>query len=262
MPYNKLNTLLKVDNVSKSYGDKQILHNINFDIKDIVRPNLTQGQVISLIGKSGCGKSTLFKILSGLNKPTTGTVLIDGTKPVKAGDMGVVPQNYLLFNHRSVRKNLEMAAKKNTNTKDIKTEIAKYASIFQFEDQLDKYPLQLSGGQRQRVSITQQLLTGNFYILFDEPFSGLDRLVKKEVIKVLRDVSLLNEFNTLIIVSHDFESSVSISDTVLVMGSDGKNPGSTIKKEIDLIERDLVWHENVNEMPQFRETIKEIESLL
>src|SRR6185369_15336791 len=102
MPYNKLNTLLKVDNVSKSYGNKQILHNINFDIKNIVRPNLTQGQVISLIGKRGCGKSTLFKILSGLNEPTTGTVLIDGTKPVKAGDMGVVPQNYLLFNHRSV----------------------------------------------------------------------------------------------------------------------------------------------------------------
>lgn len=112
MTYTKGELLLKVDNVNLFYGDKQILRDINFHISDVQRPGIQQGQVVSLIGRSGIGKTQLFRILSGLNKPTSGTVTINQNKPVQAGDMGVVFQNYYLFEWRTVYTSLELAAKK------------------------------------------------------------------------------------------------------------------------------------------------------
>lgn len=103
---------MKAENVNLFYGDKQILRNINFEVKDIVRPGVSQGQVVSLIGKSGIGKTQLFKLLSGLTKPTSGNILLQNNNPVKAGDMGVVFQNYYLFEWRTIYKSLELAAKK------------------------------------------------------------------------------------------------------------------------------------------------------
>ena len=111
--YTKQEVILKAENVSLCYGDKIILHDINFNIKNIVRPNMTQGQVVSLIGRSGIGKTQLFKLLSGLQAPTTGTISICDNKPVKAGDMGVIFQNYYLFEWRSVYQSLLLAAKQN-----------------------------------------------------------------------------------------------------------------------------------------------------
>ena len=105
MIYQKNEVLLKVDNVSLQYGDKLILRDINFNIKNIVRPNISQGQVVSLVGQSGIGKTQLFRILSGLNPPTSGKVLVgQKQEEVKEGDMGVVFQNYPLFEHRRIRK--------------------------------------------------------------------------------------------------------------------------------------------------------------
>ena len=108
MNYQKEKLLLRVDNVSLTY-DRPILRNINFDIFNITRPGVTQGQVISLIGRSGIGKTQLFRILSGLNKPTSGTVKIgDDMHQVRAGEIGVIPQNYILFNHRTIYENLKI----------------------------------------------------------------------------------------------------------------------------------------------------------
>lgn len=97
MDYVKKQVLLKAAGVNLFYGDKHILRDINFEVKDIVRPGVNQGQVISLIGRSGIGKTQLFKLLAGLKKPTSGSILLQDNKPVQAGDMGVVFQNYYLF---------------------------------------------------------------------------------------------------------------------------------------------------------------------
>lgn len=146
------------------------------------------------------------------------------------------------FEWRTVYKSLELAAKKNRDFKgDIKTEINKYAEHFDLSEHLTKYPKQLSGGQRQRASTIQQMLNDTDYLLLDEPFSGLDILVLDRVMELLRDVSLSDELKTLIIVSHDIGTAVAISDTVFVLGCEEGKPGATIKKEIDLIERDLAW---------------------
>jgi len=259
----KKEILLKAENINLSYDDKVILREVNFCIKDIVRPDVKQGQVVSLIGRSGIGKTQLFKILSGLQVPSTGTVTIHDNQTVKAGDMGVIFQNYYLFEWRTVYQSLLLAAKKNTtlNGKEAAM-IEYYAKAFQLEDALKKYPQQLSGGQRQRASIMQQLLKGSDFLLLDEPFSGLDVCVLDAVTELLLQVSVSDELKTLIIVSHDIATSVAISDTVIIMGIEAGKPGATVKKEIDLIERDLAWQKDIKKEKLFIETVEEIKACL
>ena len=240
-----------------------ILRDINFCIKDIVRPEVKQGQVVSLIGRSGIGKTQLFKILSGLQKPSSGTVRLNNSKTVKAGDMGVIFQNYYLFEWRTVYHSLLLAARQNDVLKGREKEtIEQYATDFNLKDELKKYPQQLSGGQRQRASIIQQLLKGSDFLLLDEPFSGLDVCVLDRVVDLLLQVSISDEFKTLIIVSHDIATSVAISDTVLIIGNENGKPGATIKKEIDLIERNLAWKEDIKQEKAFIETVEEIKDCL
>lgn len=261
--YTKTITLLEANDIQLSFDDKVILRDINFTIKDIQRPGMQQGQVVSLIGRSGIGKTQLFKILSGLQKPTGGTVTIQDNKTVQAGDMGVIFQNYYLFEWRSVYSSLMLAAKMNKAIKGKEDEMIKtYAASFHIEDALQKYPQQLSGGQRQRASIIQQLLKGSDFLLLDEPFSGLDVCVLDRVTDLLLQVSVSDEMKTLIIVSHDISTSVAISDTVIILGNEPGKPGATIKKEIDLIERDLAWRRDIKKEKAFLDTVEEIKACL
>jgi len=261
--YTKQELLLKADKINLEFPGKKVLRDVSFEIRNITRPDVLQGQVVSLLGRSGIGKTQLFRILAGLKQPTSGQVLVDGSQhPVQAGDMGVVPQNYYLFEWRKVRRILELAAVKNPLLKkeDRKAMVEQYAADFDLTEHLDKYPMQLSGGQRQRVSIIQQLINGSNFLLLDEPFSGLDIVSVRKVLDVLRKVSLSDEIKTLIIISHDLSSSLAISDTALVLAREAGREGSTITHNIDMIERDLCWRENIREEPAFRDLVREIET--
>lgn len=263
MQYLIGDTLLKVDNVSKSYDGKVVLRDINFEVKDIIRPNIQQGQVVSLVGQSGVGKSTLFDILSGTLRPDTGSVLIGkGKKEACIGDMGVVLQDYFIYPWRKVKTILAFAVEKNPKIKaaDRDAAITDIADQFNLSDHLAKYPHQLSGGQKQRVSIAEQLLIGDDFILLDEPFSGLDGLMIDKVTDLLDKVAQSDELKTLIIVSHDLVNSLAISDTVFVLAKEEGKEGATITKQIDLISRGLCWHSDIKEMPQFRDLLKEVKS--
>lgn len=263
MQYLMGDTLLKVDNVSKAYDGKVVLRDINFEIKDIVRPNIQQGQVVSLVGQSGVGKSTLFDILSGTLRADTGSVLIGKEKKEACiGDMGVVLQDYFIYPWRKVKTILAFAVEKNPKIKtaDRDAAIADIAGQFNLSDHLSKYPFQLSGGQKQRVSIAEQLLIGDDFILLDEPFSGLDGLMIDKVTDLLDKVAQSDELKTLIIVSHDLVNSLAISDTVFVLAKEEGKAGATITKKIDLISRGLCWQKDIKEMPQFRELLKEVKA--
>ncbi|HEY8935902.1 MAG TPA: ATP-binding cassette domain-containing protein [Cyclobacteriaceae bacterium] len=253
--------LVDVKNVSLTY-DKLILRDINFQIHNIVRPGLNQGQVISLIGRSGIGKTQLFKMLAGLIVPTTGTINIGiDQHPVQAGDVGIVAQNYILFNHRTIHENLRLAMKHDSikiSDKERNDLIADYAEKFDLTEHLKKYPMQLSGGQRQRVSIIQQVLTGNKFILLDEPFSGLDALIIDKVINLLLKISTLDELNTLIIISHDVENSLAISDTAFILAREKDKEGATITETLDLIQLGLAWNPAIREEPQFQHLVSQI----
>jgi ABC-type nitrate/sulfonate/bicarbonate transport system ATPase subunit len=261
--HTKAEVILDVQNVSLSYEGKSILHDISFQINNIIRPGVKQGQVVSLIGRSGIGKTQLFKLLSGLQKPTAGRITIHQNKEVEAGDMGVIFQNYYLFEWRTIYQSLLLAAKQNKALKGTEKEaIESHAAHFELTEHLHKYPQQLSGGQRQRASIIQQLLKGSDFLLLDEPFSGLDVCVLDKVVELLLNVSLSDELKTLIIVSHDIPTTVAISDTVFILGRADGEQGATIKKKIDLIERDLAWRKNIKTEKLFLETVEEIKTCL
>jgi NitT/TauT family transport system ATP-binding protein len=238
--------ILKVENVSLSFGDKLILRDINLTIKDVVRENAITGQIVGLLGPSGRGKTQLFRILAGLNKPTTGTVLVNG-KPVQTGDVGVVFQNYPLMHHMTVQSNLELGASKSKlSKKDRQDKIALYLEKFKMSDKKDMYPASLSGGQKQRVAIMQQLLCSEHFLLMDEPFSGLDINMIKEVSEVILEVAALDELNTIVVVSHDIKSTLAICTNLWIMGYDydesGKPfPGARIKFEEDMMAQGLAW---------------------
>jgi ABC-type nitrate/sulfonate/bicarbonate transport system ATPase subunit len=261
MKYSKNEVLIDVQGVNLTY-DKQILRDVNFRIHNIVRPDVSQGQVISLIGRSGIGKTQLFKILAGLIAPDTGEVKIGLEQhPVEAGDVGIVSQNYILFNHRTIYENFRLAMKHAGNTQSDKEKdemIKAYSEKFDLAEHLKKFPQQLSGGQRQRVSIIQQVLTGNRFILFDEPFSGLDALMIDKVIALLLEISTLHELNTLVIISHDVENSLAISDTAFILARQKDKEGATITETIDLIELGCAWNPKIRENPDFQHLVSQI----
>jgi len=261
MNYKKEQVILKAEHIHLSY-DRPILRDVNFEIRNITRPDMNQGQVVSLIGRSGIGKTQLFKILSGLLKPQSGTVSIGSDlHPVVAGEVGVVPQNYILFNHRTILENLRLGLRSSVKvySETEKTHVInEYAEKFGLKEHLKKYPMQLSGGQRQRVSIIQQILTGNRFILLDEPFSGLDPVVKDKVLELLLTVSELDELNTLIIVSHDIENSLAISDTAFILAQQEGHEGATITETIDLAEMGLCWNKEIKKDKHFQDLVNQI----
>ncbi|MDJ1480312.1 ATP-binding cassette domain-containing protein [Cytophagaceae bacterium YF14B1] len=268
MEYSKNECILKIDNVSLTLDSKIILQNVNAEIKNIVRPGMTQGQVVGFLGPSGVGKTKLFEIMAGLLKPTSGNVFVgEAQKPVAPGRMGVVQQNYPLFHHRTVMGNLEIAAKKTiSDSQKRKDKIFEMLDRFHLRQHANMYPAQLSGGQKQRIAIAQQLLCSDNFLLMDEPFSGLDINMVDEVSEMICEISNAHEHNTIIIVSHDIVSTAAISDTLWIMGRDrdAQNniiPGAKIKHTFDLIERGLAWQPDIKKIPAFNELINEVRDL-
>jgi ABC-type nitrate/sulfonate/bicarbonate transport system ATPase subunit len=268
IPYEIKETILKVENVSLTLGGNQILRDVNVDVKNIVRSGMSQGQIVGFLGPSGVGKTKFFEVLSGLTAPDTGQVLLGNPlEKVTSGKVGVVQQNYPLFNHRTVLGNLEVAVNNSDVPKNEQAnKINAMLERFKLSDQRNKYPTELSGGQRQRIAIAQQLLCSDHFLLLDEPFSGLDMLMIERVCQMLREIACEHEHNTIIVVSHDIHATTSIADTLWLMGRDQDAKGSIIegakiKHTFNLAERGVCWHNDVSSRPAFRETVEEVRGL-
>lgn len=263
--YAKAECLMSIDKLNLAYGDKLILRDVDLQIHNIVRPNINQGQVVALLGPSGVGKTQLFRCIAGLQQPSCGAVRrpnISST-PVKAGDVGVVFQNYPLLKHRTIWSNLKLAADRH-NVKD--EAIDNLLSRFNLVDKKKHYPHELSGGQRQRIAIIQQMLCNTHFILMDEPFSGLDVKMKHEVCRFIQEVAEVDELNTTIFTTHDIETACMIADTVWVMGfekdGNGQNiPGARVIETFNLIDRGLAWNPQALSHPNFIPTVREIMAL-
>ena len=251
--------LLTIDRVCVSY-DRPILDGVSATIDNIRREGLQQGQVVCLLGPSGIGKSQLFRCIAGLQRPTSGSVRLNGTqREVQPGEVGVVAQNYPLFNHRTVWGNLMVAALAHSpSAAHARERCLALLERFGMLDAAKAWPMALSGGQRQRVAIAQQLLCSSHFLLMDEPFSGLDPLAKTQVCETIAQVSTTDELNTVIVVTHDVESALRISDTLWVLGrardAGGRPvPGASIREVHDLAGMGLAWDPDIESRPEFFE---------
>jgi nitrate ABC transporter ATP-binding subunit len=191
-----------------------------------------KGEIVSIIGHSGCGKSTIMNAIGGMVSPTKGSVTVHG-KPVKGPgpDRGIVFQQYSLLPWLSVYQNIFEAvdAAVTTKTRDEKKEIVeKYIRIVGLSTHREKFPKQLSGGMKQRVAIARAFAINPDILLLDEPFGALDALTKGSMhIELLKLWNLDNRSKTIVMVTHDIEEAIFLSDKIVVM-TDG--PGATIRE--------------------------------
>lgn len=194
--------LFEMKNIKKSFEDLQVLKDISLSVEE--------GEVLSIIGPSGSGKSTLLRCATGLETPDSGEIK-------KSGDVGLVFQNFNLFPHYSVIKNIVDAPIKVQKRK--KDEVyAQARELLKKMGLLDKenaYPYQLSGGQQQRVSIARALCMNPKILFFDEPTSALDPELTGEILKVIKDLAA--EHITMVIVTHEMNFAKNISDRIIFM---------------------------------------------
>jgi len=195
-----------------------------------------KGEIVSLIGHSGCGKSTLMGTISGMVKPTSGEVYANGMKVNSPGpDRGIVFQNYSLLPWLTVYKNIYVAV--DSAIKDISA--AEKAHLVETNlrmvnlwEHKDKLPGQLSGGMKQRVAIARAFSINPKILLLDEPFGALDALTKSSMhIELLKLWNLDNREKTIVMVTHDIEEAIFLSDKVVVMNN---GPAATIKEIVDV----------------------------
>lgn len=204
---------IEVKNISKIFDNKLVLNNLNFNVSD--------GELLSILDKSGCGKTTLLKILIGIEKPSSGSILKNNKNITKYDiskrGMGIVFQNYALFPNMTVLENVSYALKnKLKDKKKAYKQAMDVISMVNLEDHINKYPDELSGGQMQRVAIARTLALKPDVILFDEALSALDAENKIILRNKIRELN--KKFNiTMIFITHDQEEAFSISDRVMIM---------------------------------------------
>ncbi len=222
---------LNLTNVAKSYGDVDVLKDINLDIE--------AGELIVFVGPSGCGKSTLLRMIAGLEKITAGELQIDGlvvndVPPAQRG-IAMVFQSYALYPHMTVRDNMAFALKlAKLSKQEIDDAVNKAADILQLTPYLDRLPKALSGGQRQRVAIGRCIVRDPKVFLFDEPLSNLDAALR---VATRLEIAQLKESmpdRTMIYVTHDQVEAMTLATRIVVLANKGI---SQVGTPLDLYER-------------------------
>nr|BAL53416.1 sulfonate/nitrate/taurine transport system ATP-binding protein [uncultured crenarchaeote] len=213
--------ILKVVDVSHSYYTRkgsvlEVIKNMSFDVK--------YGEFLGIVGQSGSGKTTLLKIMAGLIKPLSGMVLYKG-KPVTGPTpaISLVFQEPVLFPWLTVLENVVLALKRveNISKEEMIVKAQSFLDMVGLSGFENSYPGELSGGMKQRVVLARALVTNPDVLLMDEPFSNLDPLT---AISLRREIDMLRQHETLpptsvVLVSHNVEEIVELSDRVLVLTS-------------------------------------------
>ena len=204
-----------LENISKSFGEKEILHDINLEIKD--------GEFVVLVGASGCGKSTLLRMVAGLETQTNGNIYIgdDLVNKTHAKDRNIamVFQSYALYPHLSVYENIALGLKVRKMAKvEIQRRVKRAAEILKLEEYLKRKPKELSGGQRQRVALARAIVREPKVFLMDEPLSNLDAKLRSEMRAEIKKLHQKLK-TTFIYVTHDQTEALTMGDRIVVLNN-------------------------------------------
>ena len=219
---NNLDNYLQLKDISLSYHTKEgevlALKNIDFSVK--------KNEFVSIVGPSGCGKTTILSLISGLLKPSSGEVLLDGEKITKDTSIGYMFQRDNLFPWRTIYKNVTIGLeiKHQKKDKESLSHVDDLLNKYGLHDFKNSYPSQLSGGMRQRAALIRTLCLKPKILLLDEPFSALDYQTKLSVCDDVHSI-ITKENQTAILVTHDISEAISVSDRIIVLS---KRP-ATIK---------------------------------
>lgn len=212
-PTNQKPVLLQIRHLSKSYGDTQILQNINLDIYD--------GEFLTLLGPSGCGKTTLLRLIGGFELPNAGSLQLEGVDiaglPAEKRPINTVFQQYALFPHMNVYDNIAYGLKlKGVPKTEIDQRVREALAMVQLDYTINRHPQDLSGGQQQRIAIARAVVNRPKMLLLDEPLSALDAKLREQMQSELK--RLQRELGiTFVFVTHDQQEALSMSDRIAVM---------------------------------------------
>ncbi|MGE7909212.1 ABC transporter ATP-binding protein [Lysinibacillus xylanilyticus] len=226
--------MLELKNISKNYKNKKVIENINLSIQS--------GEIVSLLGPSGCGKTTLLNIILGLTQQTDGQLFFNGQDITKQSmqDRGfnIVFQDFALFPHLNAYDNIVYGLK-NKKVGMSKMEVQEYIDFLELTPHLHKKIHELSGGQKQRVSIARTLVMQPKILLLDEPLSALDGVIKESIKERIQ--SIARKFNlTTIIVTHDPEEALTLSDKVLIINEGTVSQFGTPQEILNMPENKFV----------------------
>jgi putative spermidine/putrescine transport system ATP-binding protein len=208
---------LQLTDVRKEFGEVAAVENFNLDAE--------RGEFVSFLGPSGCGKTTTLRMIAGFERPTSGTIVVDGAditnKPPNKRNVGMVFQSYALFPNMTVGDNIGFGLKVRHAPKDkIKRKVDELLELIHLPDKGDRYPWQLSGGQQQRIALARALAIEPEVLLLDEPLSALDAKIRVALRREIRAIQRQLGITT-VYVTHDQEEALSLSDRVVVM-SEGR----------------------------------------
>ena len=205
--------MLKLDSISKSFGDKPVLNDISIEIDE--------GERFTLLGQSGCGKSTLLRMIAGFESPDKGKIWIEGHEisslPVEKRPVGMIFQNYALFPHMTVYDNIAVGPRvRELSEPEIEKRIDELLEITHLRDLKNSYPQNISGGEAQRVALARAVINRPKILLLDEPLSALDPSLRKhlreELVEMQRTLGI-----TFLFVTHDQEEAMSMATKMCIM---------------------------------------------
>ena len=207
------NVLLRLNGLEKSFEGNKVLRGIDLD----VRP----GEFVTLLGPSGCGKTTTLRIIAGLLEPDAGSVMLDGKEITRLApekrDVNTVFQNYALFPHMNVEKNISYGLRiKGMKKPEWQQKVSEMLKLVQLEGYEKRMPAQLSGGQRQRVAIARAVVLNPRLLLLDEPLGALDLKLRQQMQQELKDIQKRLGI-AFVYITHDQEEALNMSDRIAIM---------------------------------------------
>ena len=204
---------LEIKNIYKSFGSQKVLRGISL--------NVGEGEFVSILGASGSGKTTILRIIAGLEQPDSGTVTLAGRDitnlPPEKRQIGMIFQNYALFEHMTVEENIGYSLKlRRVPKKEIHNRVNSMLETVGLPGINDRMPDMLSGGQRQRVAVARSLIAQPGVLLLDEPLSALDAALRRRMRGELRELQQSLGM-TFVLITHDEEEALTMSDRIALM---------------------------------------------